>query len=93
MAYYELILLRPQLNSDNRIRATLLLCSWRRADDARIQNAYPQKKNWRDEAGQAIAIVGIPINIYHYLVLFFIEENKICVDISVSILVLQNSQL
>ena len=58
MAYYELILLRPQLNSDNRIRATLLLCSWRRADDARIQNAYPQKTNRRDEASQATAIVG-----------------------------------
>ncbi|MFT6777073.1 MAG: hypothetical protein ACJAV1_000986, partial [Paraglaciecola sp.] len=39
---------------------TLLLCSGRRADDASIQNAYPQKTNRWDEAGQTTAIVGIP---------------------------------
>ncbi len=46
-------------NPDDRIRTTLLLCSGRRADDARIQNAYPQKTNRRDEADQTTAIVGI----------------------------------
>jgi hypothetical protein len=47
-------------NPDNRIRATLLLCSGRRADDASIQNTYPQKTDRRDEAGQTTAIVEIP---------------------------------
>jgi hypothetical protein len=36
-----------------------LLCSGRRADDASIQNAYPQKTDRWDEAGQTTAIVGI----------------------------------
>jgi hypothetical protein len=49
-------------NPDNRIRTTLLLCSGRRADDARIQDAYPQKTDRWDEAGQTTAIVGIPNN-------------------------------
>jgi hypothetical protein len=47
-------------NPDNRIRTTLLLCSWRRAYDESIQNPYPQKANRWDEAGQTTAIVGIP---------------------------------
>ena len=34
-----------RVTSDYRIRATLLLRSWRRADDARFQNSYPQKTN------------------------------------------------
>jgi hypothetical protein len=62
-------------NPDNRIRATVLLCSGRRADDERIQNPYPQKTNRWDEAGQTTASVGIlnkhsNIQTFHYFVLF-----------------------
>jgi hypothetical protein len=47
-------------NPDYRIRTTLFLCSGRRADDASIQNPYPQKMDRWDEAGQTTTIVGIP---------------------------------
>jgi hypothetical protein len=37
-----------------------LLCGGCRADDESIQNAYPQKTDRWDEAGQTTVIVGIP---------------------------------
>jgi hypothetical protein len=75
-------------NPDNRIRATLLLCSGRRADDASIQNAYPQKTDRWDEAGQETAIVGTP-NKHSNIPLFcafLIKEDEIYIKISASLL-------
>jgi hypothetical protein len=76
-------------NPDNRIRttllSTLLLCSGRRADDASIQNPYPQKTDRRDEAGQTTAIVGIPnkhSNIQTFCA-FLIKEGETYLEISV----------
>jgi hypothetical protein len=72
-------------NPDNRIRATLLLCSGRRAHDASIQNPYPPKTNRWDEAGQTTAIVGIPYkhsNIPLFCV-FLIKEDETYLEISV----------
>ena len=79
-------------NPDNRIRATLLLCSGRRAYDESIQNPYPQKTDRWDEAGQTTAIVGIPnkhpnTQISHYFVLFLIKEDETYLEISVYLLV------
>jgi hypothetical protein len=75
-------------NPDNRILTTLLLCSGRRADDANIQNPYPQKTDRWDEAGQTTAIVGIPnkhsnTQTFHYFVLFLIKEDETYLEISV----------
>jgi hypothetical protein len=75
-------------NLDNRIRATLLLCSGRRAYDERIQNPYPQKTYMWDEAGQTTAIVGVSnkysnTQISHYFVFFLIKEDETYLEISV----------
>jgi hypothetical protein len=75
-------------NPDYRIRTTLFLCSGRRADDASIQNPYPQKMDRWDKAAQTTAIVGIPIkhsNIqtFKHFVLFLIKEDKTYLEISV----------
>ena len=41
-----------------------------------IQNAYPQKTNRWDEAGQTTAIVGIPNKHLPYFVLFKLKRTK-----------------
>jgi hypothetical protein len=53
-----------------------MLCSGRRADDASIQNPYPQKTNRWDEAGQTTAIVGIPNKHLPCFVLFKLKRTK-----------------
>jgi hypothetical protein len=59
-----------------RSRTTLLLCSGRRADDAGIQNPYPQKTDRWDEAGQTTAIVEIPNKHLPCFVLFKLKRSK-----------------
>jgi REP element-mobilizing transposase RayT len=67
---------RAMDNPDYRIRTTLLLCSGCRADDASIQNPYPQKANRWDEAGQTTAIIGIPNKHLPCFVLFKLKRTK-----------------
>jgi hypothetical protein len=67
---------RAMDNLDNRIRTTLLLCSGRRADDASIQNPYPQKTDRWDEAGQTTAIEGVPNKHLPCFVFFKLQRSK-----------------